>query len=171
MVRFSLVALIAMTLGASAAFAQTPSGTTPQPGTTTSKAGLLDGNAYDVKMKPSIAGQKGGAAQDSELVFQNGQVRAEQWEAQGFTATPYTASKLPDGTMTFSASQNSASNGTVTWSGTIDDEGALEGTAIWTKPGVAPVTYTLNGERDTSKDDVKGRETSEPKGGSSVPQR
>jgi hypothetical protein len=178
MVRFFVMALLATTLGASMAFAQTPSGggtttqpgaTQPQPGQTTSKSGLLDGNAFDVKMKPSIAGQKGGEAQDSELVFQNGQVRTETWEAQGFKATPYTASLLPDGTLTFSASQNSANNGTVTWSGTIDENGGLEGTAIWTKPGTAPVTYTLDGERDTSKDDLKGRDPVQPQGGSSAP--
>jgi hypothetical protein len=151
MARFPVVAIAASVLVSGTALAQTPGKTGGQP----SKAGLLDGNAYEVKMKPGAA-EKGVKEQDSELVFENGTVSAEGWEAQGFQAGPYTASKLPDGTLSFNASQTSATNGTVTWSGTIDANGDLAGTAIWTKPGGSPVTYALDGERDLGKEEDKG---------------
>lgn len=152
MARFPwMVAVMALTVSG-VALAESPAkpASAPSGKTAPSKAGLLDGNAYDVKMKPADKAVK---EQDSELVFENGTVNAEGWESQGFVAGPYTASKLPDGTWSFSASQASTTNGTVTWSGTIDANGDLAGTAIWTKPGAAPVTYALDGARDTGKEE------------------
>lgn len=92
--------------------------------------------------------ERGVEAQDSELVLENGTVSAEGWEALGIQAGAYTASKLCDGTRSFNAPQTSLTNGTVTLSGTIDANGDLADTAVWTKPGGSPVTYALDGARD-----------------------
>jgi hypothetical protein len=148
MVRFTIAALVALLTFGEARAEGPATGTpeAPEAPPAASKQGLLDGNAFDVTLKPSVPGQKGGSAQESALVFEDGTVRADSFAAQGFGAAPYAATRLPDGTLSFSASQRSGANGTLTWNGSIDAEGELHGTAVWARPGSAPVTYTLDGE-------------------------
>ena len=101
---------------------------------------LLDGRTYI-----GHVGEKGKEPGDEDtLRFAEGKFHSSACDAYGFTAAPYTAEAHGD-TFTFAAETVSEKEGRMRWSGTIRTY-QLEGTAVWTKPGQAPVEYWIKAE-------------------------
>lgn len=103
-----------------------------------SAAGLIDGLTF--------SGTYGTRAKQAEgkddLVFANGTFRSTGCDAYGFTATPYTAVRNGD-TITFSATSQSPTSGTIEWHGTIRN-GVVDGTFVWKRYLVFRRTYWIN---------------------------
>ena len=74
-----------------------------------------------------------------DLVFKDGKFRSTACDAYGFGDADYSVTPASDAT-TFQAETHNPKNESMKWSGTIKGN-ALEGTAIMTTPGQAPVEY------------------------------
>jgi len=84
--------------------------------------GILDGRTFSGSIGP-----KGKAADGKDdLIFANGTLRSTACDAYGFGPGPYTAVRNGD-VITFTATTESKSSGTINWQGTIRN-GSLEGT-------------------------------------------
>jgi hypothetical protein len=102
--------------------------------------GALDGRTF-----VGETGEKGKPKGEAdELVFLNGTFRSKGCDQYGFAAAPYTARAAAGGT-SFVADARSAKEGAMHWTGTVKGE-LLEGTAVWTKPGQAAISYWVKGK-------------------------
>ena len=77
--------------------------------------------------------------------FKSGKFHSTGCDPYGFTPSPYRVGKIGD-SWTFASESTSAKEGKMAWKGTIDGD-SISGTAVWTKPGQAPIEYTFTGTR------------------------
>jgi hypothetical protein len=74
------------------------------------------------------------------FVFQNGKFESTACDRYGFGSAAYTSK--PDGS--FEVTTTSPTEGTMRWQGRVTGD-RIDGTAVWLKPGKAPVRYTIQG--------------------------
>jgi hypothetical protein len=72
--------------------------------------------------------------------FKNGKFHSSACDKYGFGAAAYNIQ--PDGS--FQATTVSPKEGSIQWQGRVTDN-TLDGTALWMRPGQAPVHYTIHG--------------------------
>ncbi len=88
--------------------------------------------------------RKGEAKGDPDTFsFSGGRFHSTGCDPYGFTPSPYRIGKIGD-TWTFASEGASPKEGRMAWKGTIEGD-AISGTAVWTKPGQAPIDYTFTG--------------------------
>lgn len=108
-------------------------------------------NAFDdmimkIKVKPDSAAKASGERSFKDrLVFLNGKMSAEERARFGFAATEYETIEASGGS-SFSATQNSDSQGTMVWGGNLLGR-KIQGTVIWRKKDGRTFTYTFKGVR------------------------
>ena len=97
--------------------------------------GTLDGKTFsgEVVKKGDTSGMK------DDLVFKDGKFRSTACDAYEFGDADYSVTASGDATA-FQAETHNPKNESMKWSGTIKGN-VLEGTAIMTTPGQAPVEY------------------------------
>ena len=100
-------------------------------------AGTLDGKTFHGTLTEK--GKKHGNHDAFE--FKNGQFRSTACESYGFGFGAYKAEQAGDA-VTFTARTTSKKEGTMDWTGTVKG-GEISGTAVWTKSGQAPVSYSF----------------------------
>jgi hypothetical protein len=100
-------------------------------------AGALDGKVFHGTLTES--GKKSGHHDSFE--FKDGQFRSTACERDGFHYGAYTAQAAGTDTA-FTAKVDSKKAGSMAWTGTVKGD-TISGTAVWTKPGAAPVNFTF----------------------------
>lgn len=83
------------------------------------------------------------------LAFYEGKLRGSECTTYGFNDPVYKVVRSPDASpssevFTFSATMQSPKEGTLTWSGTVED-GKISGRSVWTKAGQKPIHITFRG--------------------------
>lgn len=99
----------------------------------------LDGRTFVIDMREA---GKTESSKDT-LTFAEGKFRSKGCDQYGFGDATYTVSNRGEG-VAFSASAQSETEGRMEWTGTVTGNG-IEGTAVWTKEGQAPITYQYSG--------------------------
>jgi hypothetical protein len=100
--------------------------------------GFLDGRAFACQMSD------GGAETTEETIeFHGGRFHSVGCDEHGFTTGTYASTRLRD-TTSFQAVTTSKTEGRIDWRGMVRGN-AIEGSAIWSKPGASPINYTFRG--------------------------
>jgi hypothetical protein len=102
--------------------------------------GLLNGKTFAVEMIEK--GKQEG--QHDSFRFRKGKFHSTACDRYGFGTGKYRASREGD-TISFEVETVSKKEGKLNWKGTVKG-GMVEGTAIWTKGGQAPMEYTFHGK-------------------------
>lgn len=107
--------------------------------TAAAAAGPLDGRSI------AVAFSEGDQAMDQDhLVFAEGKLGLPGCEKQfGFGSAAYTAKPAAKGKAAFEAVLTSAKHGNLAVTGLITEDGTVEGTRTWSKPGKDPIVHTF----------------------------
>lgn len=81
-------------------------------------------------------------ADPDTFTFKDGTFHSSGCDAYGFKPSPYKVEKTGDA-WSFTAECTSPKEGSMSWKGSVKGS-AFSGTAVWTKPGQAPIEYTFN---------------------------
>ena len=88
--------------------------------------------------------KKGEAKADPDTFsFKEGKFHSTGCDPYGFKPSPYKIEKAGDA-WSFTAECTSPKEGSMSWKGTVKGS-TVSGTALWTKPGQAPIEYTFKG--------------------------
>jgi hypothetical protein len=139
-----------------AAFVPCASGEAPPegaqaPGSGAKPAGLLDGRSFSGPLL-----KQGEVKGDPDTVlFRDGRMHSNACQAMGFPDTAYHAGAL-GAVIRFRVEAKSDTAGTMAWNGTVRDD-VLDATISVTRPGAAPVLYSLRATRDRVGGSAGGR--------------
>jgi hypothetical protein len=101
-------------------------------------AGVLDGKSFACEMSDGA-----GETTDEVIEFHGGRFHSQGCDEHGFASGSYAATAT-QGTTVFSSVTTSATEGRIDWRGMVRGD-AVEGSAIWSKPGQSPINYTFKG--------------------------
>jgi len=100
---------------------------------------------FDGKNFVGEIGKKGEAKADKdEFIFKNGKFRSTACDPYGFRPGAYRAVGGTNEPTKFEAICTSPTDGKMTWRGMVKGD-QIEGTALWEKPGQAPVENWFKG--------------------------
>lgn len=107
----------------------------------------LDGSSWKVEVNPDgMAKDKGEKDFHETLTFADGKLSTIEGPKVGFESAAYTMSRSGDHDWSFTAEQESDSQGKYVWSGTIHED-EIRGKLVWTKTDDSILTYTFKGEK------------------------
>ncbi|HZN55829.1 MAG TPA: hypothetical protein VFB67_10975 [Candidatus Polarisedimenticolaceae bacterium] len=107
----------------------------------------LDGTSWKVEVNPDgMARDKGEKDFHETLTFADGKLVTNEGPKIGFSSAPYTMSRSGDHDWSFTAEQESDSQGKYVWSGTIHEDD-IRGKLVWTKSDDSVLTYSFKGEK------------------------
>lgn len=111
------------------------------------KASGLDGTSWKVEVEPDkMAKEKGEKEFHETITFADGQIVTNEGPKLGFATVPYALSRSGDKDWTFTADQQSTSQGTYVWTGTIHEDD-IRGKLVWTKSDGSVLTFTFKGDK------------------------
>jgi hypothetical protein len=104
-------------------------------------------NQWNIKVMPDPQASSGGArAFDDVLTFKNGIFTSQTLLKKGFKPVQADEDTRRFGPATFTAVQNSDTDGTAKWTGTVA-AASISGDLIWTKKDGTILNYSYSGQR------------------------
>jgi hypothetical protein len=102
--------------------------------------GPLDGHTFTVVS----SGAEAMEGMEDTLIFAQGAFESTGCREYGFYPVTYTSAEGADG-ITFSAVAQSMTEGTMTWTGSVGADGAIQGNAVWAKEGQDSMAFSFTG--------------------------
>jgi hypothetical protein len=111
------------------------------------KPSQLDGTTWKVDVHPDgMAKDKGEKEFHETITFADGKLVTNEGRKLGFASAPYVLSRSGDNEWSFTADQESASQGLYVWTGTVHKDD-IQGKLVWTKNDDTVFTYTFKGDK------------------------
>lgn len=113
------------------------------------KPSSLEGTSWKVDVNPDgMAKDKGEKDFHDTFTFADEKLMTSESQKLGFGSSPYKLSRSGDKDWGFSSEQESDTQGTYVWSGTVHGSN-MRGKLVWTKPDGSVLTYTFKGDKKT----------------------